>query len=183
MPSLFQAINRNTRFSEEACRRGVHAMADLVQARLALFTVEEAGLGGVARMRAHEAFSQQQEMTRKALRPLIGFSPKAVGEVFYQQHWQLPLENMGRTFKSAFGHTPDGKEEVVGFNLTELVNADYRPTRDSLVNDIAVRTMPIDPPSTAAPRSQTQTWFNFEWFAEREAEARMQTSKHAALRR
>lgn len=177
MRSLSQALNSTFGHNEKACQKGVDALGHLANARLALQAVEESGtVGGVARMRAHEEFSQAQENARQALRPLVGMSPKSVGPDFYETHWSGPLQALGRTFSGAFGRTDNGLNEVTGFNFTEMVHEGYRPTPNNLMQDTALQTLPVQEAALGS-RQRPQTSFDFNQFAQDDRQPRLSSSR------
>lgn len=168
MSALSEKVHQYTHYTDTACQTGVHALSQLVQARHALFEADQAGVDDPQRKVLLDRFAHQQAVTREAMKPLVGLSPETVGEDYFAEKWEKPLQALGQTFKNAFGRSLDQKNEVSGFHLQRMLSPDYRPHPGDIMLDPAFRTLPVYAPALDA-RSRPQTNFNFEGFAQDEA--------------
>lgn len=186
MPSLSQVLNTLTTFapySEDKCEKGIQALSQLLNARLALFTVEEnREIGGIARKCAQEDFCNAQEKARRALMPLYGLEKSSAGEDYYEKHWQSKLNELGQAFAPHFGQTPDGLNQVVAFNFTEMVNEEYRPSMHAgqFMDDKAFKMNPtgrVPADTNLLPESS----FDFYLFKERDLEKQMRPDRFGRM--
>lgn len=112
-------------------KNAVEALSALGAARMDLLTCDASD-----REARWEAFSQQQQRARAALRPLADLTPQSVGAQRYFEHWIRPLAEHGDRLTAPLAVQVD-QQHLRGFHFGPMLAPDYVPTAEP-TNDPAL---------------------------------------------